>query len=84
MKLNIHTRIPFSNENEQTPSVHNNTNKFHRKNIEWMETGTTEYIQYEFVFMKFKISKLTAKETINKKSTEREDKYLQTLYPIKC
>ena len=49
-----------------------------------METGTTEYIQYEFVFMKFKISKLTAKETINKKSTEREDKYLQTLYPIKC
>ena len=61
MKLNIHTRIPFSNENEQTPSMHNNTNKFHRKNIEWMETGTTEYIQY--AFMKFKISKLTSKET---------------------
>lgn len=46
-----------------------------------METGTTEYIQY--VFMKFKISKLTSKEAINKKPTEREDKYLQTLHPIR-
>ena len=44
MKLNIHMRIAFSNENEQTPSMHNNPSKFHIKDIEWMETGTIEYM----------------------------------------